>query len=389
MNVRLRCLVVMSFLCFFTVNSALAQKPALTFDEFFNSISYDAVRLSPDGHSVVIGVVRADWEQNIFRRDLYLYREATQGESTLRQLTQSGHDGDPQWSPDGRWIAFLSEQKISTGKGRDDDADAKDKEVTQIYLISPDGGEAFPVTQGDEDAHGFAWSPDSKSLYYATRTPWTKTQKDAYKKDWKDVIEYRNAERGDEIFSLSLVDVLAGRETKGTKPAADSDETSRGTPGAQSLARSDFHIEQIAASPDGKRLAFNTSSISSREEIVGEFEIYSVDIAGASPDRAPRRLTRNEAQEGDIAWASDSRHVMRASLKPRACPCSRSSTVALPMSMAITLKPIGISGPVWRRPMAGSCLSPTIAAPPVTAISSSCRSFRKLSPARGKIFWRV
>ena len=315
MNVRARSVVVLGFWFCFS-HWGLAQKPALTLDEFFNSVSFDAVRLSPDGHAVVIGVQRADWEQNLFRRDLYLYREAAlgvSGQSALRPLTQSGHDGDPQWSPDGRWIAFLSDRKFSTGKSRSagrDDESGKDKEVAQLYLISPDGGEAFAITQGEEEVHAFAWSADSQALYYSTRLPWTKAQKDAYKKDWKDVIEYRHAERGDAVFMLNVTASLAAHEAKGTKVAADSDEAEPDvTPGSQVVAHSDFRIAEIAAAPDGKRLAFLTTSLSEREEVVGEFEIYAVELAGASPDSAPRRLTNNEAQEDRIGWAGDSRHV--------------------------------------------------------------------------------
>src|SRR5580700_11592300 len=84
---------------------AFAQgKPKLTLDEFFNSVSYKSVAISPDGNSVVIVTERADWNQKIFRDDIWLYRN-----DTLIQLTQSGHDSEPKWSPDGRWIAFLSE----------------------------------------------------------------------------------------------------------------------------------------------------------------------------------------------------------------------------------------------------------------------------------------
>src|ERR1700691_1253897 len=121
------------------------NKPKLTLDEFFNSVSYPSVAISPDGNSVVIAAERADWDQQIFRTDLWLYRDDGKAGSLI-QLTQSGHDVDPKWSPDGRWIAFRSERKPASEKDSgsgDDDKDDKG-EVSQIYLISPTGGEAIP-----------------------------------------------------------------------------------------------------------------------------------------------------------------------------------------------------------------------------------------------------
>src|SRR6202051_5174852 len=119
------------------------SKPKLTLDEFFNAVTFPALEISPDGNSVVIGTERADWDQQIFRKDLWLYRGNGKGGSLI-QLTQSGHDTEPKWSPDGRWIAFLSERKPATDKSEDSDSDSKG-EPAQIYLISPSGGEAFPV----------------------------------------------------------------------------------------------------------------------------------------------------------------------------------------------------------------------------------------------------
>src|SRR5262249_35793075 len=52
-----------------------------------------------------------------------------------------------------------------------------------------------------------------------------------------------------------------------------------------------------------------TSSISEREEKVEEFEIYLVDLAAASPDKAPRRLTNNNAGEQELRWSNDSQHI--------------------------------------------------------------------------------
>ncbi len=174
------------------------DKPKLTLDEFFNFVGFTDVKISRDGRAVVIGTLRADWDQSIFRKDLWLYRDDASGNGTLTQLTQSGHDAQPQWSPDGRWIAFLSERKTEK---KESDSNAKTTEDTaHVYLISSSGGEAFPVTLGEEEVHAFSWSPDSRILYFAIRAPWTKAQKDAYKKEWKDVSQYRDAERGDTIW---------------------------------------------------------------------------------------------------------------------------------------------------------------------------------------------
>ena len=293
------------FLCL-TFAFADPNKPKLTLDEFFNWTEIDSVQLSPDGNSVVIQTDRADWDQSINRDDLWLYRSNQQASGTLVQLTQSGHDRSPQWSLDGRWIAFLSTRKAPDAKA--DSGDDKDDGKAQLYLISPSGGEAFAVTNGDEEVHGFAWSPDSCTLYFATRQPWTKAQTDAYKKEWKDVIQYRAAERGDTIFSIDVADAIALRAAQPAKTTEDSEDTGT-TPGAHTLANSPLRIDELIASPDGHRLAFLSSSISQREETIEQFEIYTVDLATASPNQPPRQLTHNEAQEQNLHWSKDSKHI--------------------------------------------------------------------------------
>src|ERR1700691_1275878 len=86
------------------VAHAQSAKPKLSLDEFFNSVSFNTVKISPHGNSVVIATEKADWEQQIFRKELWLYRAGGLASGNLIQLTQSGHDSSPQWSPDGQWI---------------------------------------------------------------------------------------------------------------------------------------------------------------------------------------------------------------------------------------------------------------------------------------------
>jgi len=353
------CVVLMPFLCALATLAQAQTKPApttlpkLTLDEFFNAVSFNALEISPDGKSVIIGTERADWDQQIFRKDLWLWREPGKEDGkhkdgkkneahddgatgSLIQLTQSGHDSEPKWSPDGRWIAFLSERKSSTEKSGDSDSDSdsssdskdKDEETTQLYLISPNGGEAFPITQGAEDVHAFAWSANSQTLYFATRQPWTKSQKDAYKKDWKDVVQYRTAERGDTIFALDLPSALARHTAAPAKSDAGSDQGSDKdaddlTPGALALATTPLRVDALLASPDGAKLAFLTNAINQRQEKYDDVELYTIDLnvgtaaLGCPPGAArpcsgsaqPLRLTHNTAVETRPRWAADSRHI--------------------------------------------------------------------------------
>ena len=119
---------------------------------------------------------------------------------SLAQLTQSGHDSNPEWSPDGRWIAFLSDREGGEPAEKTD----KTEKTEQVYAISANGGEAFAVTHGDEKVHAFAWSADSRQIYFATRAPWSKEQQETYKKEWKDVVEFRESERGDAIGRIEI-----------------------------------------------------------------------------------------------------------------------------------------------------------------------------------------
>jgi dipeptidyl aminopeptidase/acylaminoacyl peptidase len=295
-------------------------KPKLTLDDFFNWVEIKDVKISPDGNSVLIATERADWEQQIFRDELWLYRISraagtnnSDNSSALVQLTQSGRDKDAQWSPDGRWIAFLSERKGANGKGdgsgEEESDDDKGKEDAQIYLIPANGGEAFAVTSGREEVHAFGWAADSKAIYFATREPWSKQQTDDHKKDWKDVVRYRGDERGDVIFRIGLDDALARHAALGAREVPDAEKDSNRTLGATAVAGTALRIDHLCVSPDGRRLAFLSNSVSQRQEAADEVEIYLVGLTGGAAGAAPTRLTHNEAVELNLEWAPDSRHL--------------------------------------------------------------------------------
>jgi dipeptidyl aminopeptidase/acylaminoacyl peptidase len=316
--------------------AAPTPKPKISFDEFFDSVHISSIKLSPDGNALVIGTERADWKQERFRKDIWLWRPNL---PALILLTQSGKDWDAEWSPDGNWIAFLSDRKPELPlpeeeeavpkepplqkpqtpdvRGRvvlrDDDSESEEKSeekkpVAHVYVLSVNGGEAFPVTQGLEEVHAFAWSPDSQHIYFATRTPWSKAKREAYKKEWKDVIRYRESERGDVIARVSLRDAIARRGALGgveSKPSAKNVETAE-TPGSLPIAHITTRVSELCASPDGRSLAFMTDSISQRVERVTAYEIYVAPAEGG----APKQITHNEAIEKDLRWTPDGRSIL-------------------------------------------------------------------------------
>ena len=57
-SVRFAVIVILIYT--FVPALSLAQKPPITIDEFFNAVDFDALKVAPDGHSVVIGTTRAD-----------------------------------------------------------------------------------------------------------------------------------------------------------------------------------------------------------------------------------------------------------------------------------------------------------------------------------------
>ncbi len=309
-------LIVMAALL--SVSPIFSQsKPKLTLDEFFNYVGIGAVRIAPDGSALVVSTRRADWAEEKFRSDLWLVHEG----SAPILMTGAGEDSDPAWSPDGKWIAFLSDRQLPFTK-TEGDGD-KPKSVTHLYVISASGGEAMPVTRGEESVGSFDWARDSKSLYFTTREPWSKAKRESYKKEWKDVLQYREADRGDVIAHIALADAIARAEAvtpytetgdastepkdeKGEKKVdANKDKETAETPGTVILAKVPLAVSELVLSHDGKQLAILTSPPHHRVESVKDREIFLLSTAGGEA----RQITHNQALENDLQWSPDDKQI--------------------------------------------------------------------------------
>ncbi len=283
-------------------SSSATVKPPISLDEFMNATDILGARISPDGRAVVVSTAAPDWAHNRFAEDLWLWKK---GSGAAVSLTHAGHDSSPQWSPDGRMIAFLSDRPLPSDPASDDDS----KEgTTRVWLIPVDGGEALPLYRDKLDAHAFAWTSDGGSLVFSVTRVLPKATEDAEKEEWKDVIRWRAQERGDVLLSLPAA--VAIRNSAKIQPPHEASKPTPDKPAypedAEVLTTSLLQIKEIAPSPDGQQIAFETGPVSLRLENPADSELFLVSTKGGDA----RALTHNQGLESDFHWMPSGNHLI-------------------------------------------------------------------------------
>jgi len=123
------------------------------------------VQISPDGKRVVFAVREALLEDGKSEYLTHIHIANTDG-TGAEQLTKGAKScDDPQWSPDGNWIAFGS-----TRAGK-----------RNLWLLSPRGGEPIQLTSLGTAVTSFKWSPDSKLIAFTSTDGLTPDEEKAKK----------------------------------------------------------------------------------------------------------------------------------------------------------------------------------------------------------------
>ena len=233
--------------------------------------------ISPDGKRVVYEVSRTNWEDNAFERDLWIADTAT-GEG--HQLTASKKSStNAAWSPDGKWIAFLSD--------RPGQISGSPEGKKQIYVISADGGEARQLTKVETGVNIFAWSPDSKKLAFTAEDPESKATKDRKEKYGEYQVVHAD-------YSMSHLWILEIPAVETEAPP----EPKRLTEGAT------FSVGEFAWSPDGTRIAFSAQSDPDLISI-GTADIYVVAVN----DGKVKKIVDTPGPERNPHWSPDGKRI--------------------------------------------------------------------------------
>ncbi len=133
--------------------SAQARRP-LEPDDIFELKTVADPRISPDGAWIAYTVTTLDRKEDAADTDIYMV--STSGGDPIRLTTSKKPETSPRWSPDGRYLAFLS---------------ARDGKKAQVYLLDRRGGEAQQLTDYKTGASAIAWSPDGSKLALLVTDP--------------------------------------------------------------------------------------------------------------------------------------------------------------------------------------------------------------------------
>jgi dipeptidyl aminopeptidase/acylaminoacyl peptidase len=265
---------------FATVSITEAASPTptaqrlLKAEDFAQLRDVDEPNISPDGNLVAYVVKTADMEKDKLPGNLWL---AKWDGSENRALT-FGNKGatHPRWSPNGKWIAFLS--------GREDE-----NEIDQLWILPIGGGEAEKLTDLKGNVDDFAWAPDSKRIVLVVHDP-DPREPEKKEKEKKTVAPLV-------IDRFQFKQDIDGYLTNRHSHLQLLDLTSRKLEPLTSGKHNDL---LPAWSPDGKEIAFVTK----RGDDPDRSENWDVWAIGAQTNGEERQLTTSPEADCQPYWES-------------------------------------------------------------------------------------
>jgi dipeptidyl aminopeptidase/acylaminoacyl peptidase len=264
-----------------TTTSSSAAKRPLRATDIFRVRDVRDPQMSPDGKWVAYTVTIADSARD--KNDTDVWMASWDGKENIRITSSKDGESAPRWSPDGRYLSFISSR--DGGKGG------------QVWLLDRRGGEATRLTEIKGGVSAYDWSPDATRLALVIDDPEDEPGSDSSKaKAPKPIVLDRyhfkqdvQGYLGNTRSHLYLFDVAAKK--------------------LDTLTSGKYDETNPAWSPDGKSIAFVSDRSPDPDKSINT-DIYVVD---ARPGAAMRRITTFEGDDNNagsrLAWSPDGKSI--------------------------------------------------------------------------------
>ena len=242
-----------------------------------------AVQLSPDGRWVAYTLTVSDLKESSTNPDLWMVPAA--GGAPVRLTNHKAVDDQPRWSPDGRYLAFLSSRG---GK-------------PQLYRLAVAGGEPEALTESKTGVQAFAWSPDGARIaFVAPRDPTPEEERKTKEKDDPIVVDQNHVPA-----RLQLLEVATRTVTV--------------------LSKGDYQVMDPRWSPDGRQLAFVTVPTTKADDMRFS-DIRVIDVATG----AERTLVGTPGPDASPAWSPDGQWIAFTTNPNKASAMTQSRLAVVP-----------------------------------------------------------
>jgi dipeptidyl aminopeptidase/acylaminoacyl peptidase len=275
-------------------------KHVQTLEEGLSLRAIGSPRISPDGRFVAYSQRETNWKDNEFVHQIWLVNVST-GKSI--QLTRGKKSaGGAEWSPDGRLLAFVTEREASSiepppppGKQEEKKSDKKEEKkegekkddsagkpaARQIWLISPEGGEAWQLTKSEADVNEYQWSKDSKLIAFTANAPEAKSSRDR-KEKYSEYDVFEKDYRQSQLWAVNVSEA-----EKNYLPVA----------ATRLVSDLSLNVNSFQWSPDSTKIAF-AATANPMLAFRGDEDIYVLDVSNGNtvkkvvalpgPDSSPK-----------------------------------------------------------------------------------------------------
>ena len=279
-----------SILCAFSLLSLFDRADAeqqFGIDQFLALKDVSEISASPDGKYVAYTVASNDLKKDEARDTVWM--RPADGGDPIQMTTSHSESSSPKWSPDGRYLAVLSDRK---------------DEITQVWLLDRRGGDAQQLTEFKQGVDSFYWAPDSQSVLLLAEDP-TPADLDE---------EERPNPRPYVVDRLQFKEDYVGYLDRHRTHIHVVEIASRD---ARQITSGDYDDSEPAWSPDSKRIVF-VSNRTEKPDRNRNTDLWIVDVAKADDD--PLQLTSAETADASPSWSPDGQTIVYTSTVPDALP---------------------------------------------------------------------